>query len=148
VAGNMGWMLSPVLARLLDAHVVATPAPDPKGSWMYHPNGLYNVLSWVRDRYGNPPVHITENGTTVDPIDDTERIEFIRDHLVAAHRAIDDGIDLRGWFVWAVMDTWEFGRGFKPYGLIRIDYETLERTLRKSASWYRDVIGANGFDLP
>jgi beta-glucosidase len=146
--GEMRWLLPPVLSRLLDAHVVSTPGPEPRGTWMYNPRGVFNVLSWLRERHGNPPVHITENGTTVAGVEDTERIEYIRDHLIAAHKAIDAGIDLRGWFVWAVMDTWEFGRGFQPYGLIQVDYETLARTPRNSASWYRDVIAVNGFDAP
>jgi beta-glucosidase len=144
---SMDWLVGP-LGELLDVHVVAEPAPPPKGSWYHHPEGLANVLAWVSERYGNPPVQITENGMTAHEVDDSERIEFIRDHLIVAHRLIGEGIDLRGWHVFALLDTWEFTRGFQPYGLIKIDYETLERTIRKSGYWYRDVMVANGFDMP
>jgi beta-glucosidase len=146
-ATSMDWLLGP-LGELLDVHMVAEPAPPPKGSWYHHPEGLANVLTWLRERYGNPPVQITENGMTVDDVDDHERIEFIRDHLVVAHRLIDEGIDLRGWHLFALMDTWEFARGFQPYGLIKVDFETLERTIRTSGYWYRDVMAANGFVVP
>jgi beta-glucosidase len=121
------------------------PAP-PKGSWYHHPEGLANVLRWLSDRYGNPRVQITENGLTVADVDDARRVEFIRDHLVVAHRLIEEGVNLVGYHHFSLMDSWEFRRGFQPYGLIKIDYETLERTVRTSAYWYRDVMADNGFD--
>ena len=142
------WMLGSVAEHLLDIHLVPQPGPPPNGSWLYNPDGVVNVLTWLSERYGDHPVYITENGTTVAEVDDVAKIEYIRDHLIAAHRAIAEGIDLRGWFVWAVMDTWEFSRGFQPYGLIKIDHGTLKRTVRSSGYWYRDVISANAVEGP
>jgi beta-glucosidase len=142
---SMDWLLDP-MGELLDVHLVVEPAPPPKGSWYHHPEGLANVLRWLRDRYDNPRVQITENGLTVADVEDARRVEFMRDHLVVAHRLIEEGVNLVGYHHFSLMDSWEFRRGFQPYGLIKIDYETLERTIRTSASWYRDVMADNGFD--
>jgi beta-glucosidase len=111
------------------------------------------VLGWIRDRYGNPPIIVTENGVAFDDqvvdgrVDDPERIEYLRDHFIAAHDAIQQGVDLRGWYVWALLDTWEFSLGFKGrFGLIHVDYETLARTVKDSGRWFARVMADNGFD--
>jgi beta-glucosidase len=124
--------------------------------WPIRPEGLINVLRWLRDRYGNPSIIVTENGgaftdtvTGDGTVDDPERLAFIRDHLVAAHAAIEEGIALRGWYVWSLLDTWEFWLGVQArFGLIHIDYDTLKRTVKTSGRWFRDVMADNGFEAP
>jgi beta-glucosidase len=118
-------------------------------------DGLRAGLTSVRDRYGNPPAYIVEIGTAVKDsvrngkVNDPKRIAYLRDHLIAAHAAIGDGVDLRGAFIWSLLDGWEFNDGLSlRYGLIHVDYETQHRTIKASGHWYRDVIAANGFDLP
>jgi beta-glucosidase len=143
------------LAGLLQAKM--TPASDRKTSlgWPIHPEGATRILKWISDRYGNPPIILTENGVAFEDqvvdgrVDDPERIEYLRDHFVAAHRAIEDGVDLRGWYVWALLDTWEFSLGFKGrFGLIHVDYESQRRTVKDSGRWFAQVMANNGFDTP
>jgi beta-glucosidase len=124
--------------------------------WPIRPQGLVNVLRWIRDRYDNPPVIVTENGGAFDDVvtpdgrvEDAERLAYIRDHLMAAHAALEEGIDLRGWYVWSFLDTWEFWLGLSArFGLVHIDYETLRRTVKSSGRWFAGVMAANGFEAP
>jgi beta-glucosidase len=98
------------------------------------------------------PLYVTENGAAFEDevsggrVHDPERIGYLRAHLSAAHRALADGVDLRGYFAWSLLDNfeWAFGYG-RRFGLIRVDYRTQERTPKDSAFWYRDVIAAGGF---
>jgi beta-glucosidase len=122
--------------------------------WPIQPEGTYENLVGLSERYGHPPMYVTENGaafndTVVDgAVHDERRIAYIRDHLIHAHRAIADGVDLRGWCVWSLLDTYEFWLGTSArFGLVHIDWETSDRTIRDSAYWYRDVIKNNGFDV-
>jgi beta-glucosidase len=110
---------------------------------------------WIADRYGNPPIIVTENGAAFDDtvadgnVLDDQRIEYLRDHFVAAHDALDQGVDLRGWYVWALLDTWEFSLGFKGrFGLIHVDYDTLTRTVKDSGRWFADVMANNALEVP
>ena len=76
---------------------------------------------------------------------DPDRVDYLDGHLRAAHRAIADGVDLRGYFVWSLLDNFEWAYGYsKRFGLIYVDYETLERTPKDSARWYAQVTRANG----
>jgi beta-glucosidase len=137
--------------RLLDAGLPRTGGPG--FSWPINPQGVGRVMRWLSDRYDNPPIYMTENGATYPDVvvdghvDDHERIAYIRNHLIAAHQAIADGIDLRGWFVWSLLDTWEYMVGLTArFGLVHVDYETQRRTIKDSGWWYRDVISDNGFE--
>ena len=78
-------------------------------------------------------------------VHDPARIDFLRRHFTAAHQAIQDGVDLRGYFVWSLLDNFEWAYGYtKRFGLVHVDYETQRRTLKDSALWYSSVIAANG----
>ncbi len=120
--------------------------------WEVYPDGLYNLLARVHETYAPGPLYVTENGaayhTAPDEdgrIRDTRRIEYVHGHLVAAHRAIEDGIPLAGYFLWSLMDNYEWSFGYNQrFGIVWVDYETLERTPKDSALWYRDVIARNG----
>jgi beta-glucosidase len=108
------------------------------------PEGLTGLLTSLRERYGGalPPVHITENGCSYDGIHDTERIEYLRAHVDALSEAMAAGVDVRGYFVWSLIDNFEWAGGYQPrFGLVHVDYETQQRTPKDSFAWYRDLIG-------
>ena len=104
------------------------------------------------ERYGDvlPPLYVTESGCSyADAPDehgrvrDQRRIDYLAAHVRSARQAIDDGIDLRGYFVWSIMDNFEWAAGFgQRFGLVHVDYETLDRTKKDSFFWYRDLISA------
>lgn len=115
------------------------------------PGGLHTALVALRDTYGNKPVYLAEIGTAGDDrltdgeVHDHDRIRYLRDHLIATHRAIQDGVDLRGAFVWGLLDGWEFYDGLSlRYGLVHVDHRTKRRTIKASGHWYRTVATANG----
>ena len=121
--------------------------------WEVYPKALTDVLVWVRDRYGNTPLFVTENGAAFeDPsvvpgemVDDPLRVAYLRDHLLATHRAIEQGVNLRGYFVWSLLDNFEWSAGYsKRFGLHHVDFSTQRRTPKSSARFYGDVIRTHG----
>jgi beta-glucosidase len=120
--------------------------------WPIDPSGLTEILLRVHREYGPLPLFVTENGAaypdTVDPegrVPDPERIAYLRGHLEAAHDAVRAGVDLRGYFVWSLLDNFEWAEGYgKRFGIVHVDYPTQRRTLKESAHWYRRVIAAGG----
>lgn len=87
---------------------------------------------------------VSEDGRCHDP----QRIDFLSRYLKELGRAIADGIDVRGYFLWSVLDNFEWAEGYKErFGIIHVDFETQTRTLKDSAYWYRDLIQAGGFNL-
>jgi beta-glucosidase len=121
--------------------------------WEVYPDGLTAALLWVRQTYGDIPLYITENGAAFyDPpkpvdgaVDDPLRLLYYREHLRAAHAALCQGVDLRGYFAWSLLDNFEWSLGYaKRFGLIHVDYETLERTPKSSARFYAEVIRSAG----
>lgn len=135
---------------LLHASAAEREVPKTQMGWEIDPTGLFDVLTWINQTYGGPPMYITENGAAFEDvvdaagdIDDADRLAYIEGHLREAHRAIAGGVDLRGYFVWSLMDNFEWARGYElRFGVVRVDYETLERTIKRSGRWYRDVISA------
>ena len=138
----------------LNAETVRQPqATYTETGWEVYPQAFTDVLDWVRERYGNPPVYITENGSAFyDPpeaengrVDDPLRQSYMRSHIKAVHQAIENGSDIRGYFTWSLMDNLEWALGYsKRFGLVHINYETLERTPKESAKLYRQIIETNG----
>lgn len=113
--------------------------------WAVVPDGLREQLVLLKNRFGDrlPPVYITENGCSYDGLDDGRRIDFLDGHLRSLHQAIDAGVDVRGYFTWSLTDNIEWVEGAaQRFGLVHIDYETLERTPKASYAWYRDAIAA------
>ncbi|WP_326690463.1 GH1 family beta-glucosidase [Streptomyces sp. NBC_01795] len=112
--------------------------------WAVVPEGLPETLRTFRERYGDrlPPVMITENGCAYpDPVHDRGRVDFLRAHLCALHEAVAEGIDVRGYFVWSLMDNFEWAEGYRQrFGLVHVDYGTLERTPKDSFRWLRHVL--------
>ncbi|MCP1170224.1 GH1 family beta-glucosidase [Limimaricola litoreus] len=118
---------------------VEGPLPKTQMGWEIHPEGLHHFLLRARDALGTVPVYVTENGMaradTLDAgaVDDPERTAFIFDHLGAMHRAIADGVDLRGFFYWSLLDNYEWAFGYeKRFGLVHVDFETQARTPKAS----------------
>ncbi|GAA0612397.1 GH1 family beta-glucosidase [Kutzneria viridogrisea] len=108
------------------------------------PDGFRQFLLELRDRHGSalPPVYITENGCSYDGVDDQQRIEFLDGHLRALHAAMRQGVDVRGYFVWSLLDNFEWSKGYQPrFGLVDVDYTTQCRTPKSSFHWYRALIG-------
>jgi beta-glucosidase len=121
-----------------------------------YPEALTRVLVWVKDRYGNRPMYITENGAAFDDpphvdvgrVDDPLRVWYLREHLRAAHDAIAQGVDLRGYFAWSLLDNFEWAFGYsKRFGIVHVDFDTLARTPKSSARFYADVIRSHGAAL-
>lgn len=115
--------------------------------WPVVPEGLTELLTGMRERYGDrlPPVVITENGCSYEGVDDQERIAYLDGHIRALHRAVEAGVDVRGYFVWSLMDNFEWAEGYaRRFGLVHVDFETLARTPKASYAWYRDLLRAQG----
>lgn len=121
--------------------------------WPVTPQGLTDTLTWVRERYGDIPLFITENGAAFyDPpvangtiVEDPLRCAYYREHLRAVHAAISQGVDVRGYFAWSLLDNFEWAQGYsKRFGLVHVDFETQRRTRKASALMYRDIIRTNG----
>ncbi|WP_405925642.1 GH1 family beta-glucosidase [Streptomyces sp. NBC_00035] len=111
--------------------------------WPVVPEALTELLTGFRERYGDrlPPVVITENGCSYEGIDDQERITFLDGHVRALHRALEAGVDVRGYFVWSLLDNFEWAEGYaRRFGLVHVDYGTLERTPKASYAWLRDAL--------
>jgi beta-glucosidase len=121
--------------------------------WEVFPRGLSDVLIWVKERYGNLPLYVTENGAAFfdppsiqgDRVEDPLRVDYLRTHLTAVHDAIEGGADVRGYFVWSLLDNFEWSHGYsKRFGIVHVDFETQRRTPKDSALFYADVIASNG----
>jgi beta-glucosidase len=116
--------------------------------WEVYPDALYEVLSRVNRDYGPRSIYVTENGVAFPDVlppsgvvDDPERIEYLHDYLFAAQRAVEEGVPLHGYFVWTLMDNFEWAHGFsKRFGLIYVDYPTQARFVKGSGHWYRQMI--------
>ncbi|WP_284581254.1 GH1 family beta-glucosidase [Streptomyces sp. 2P-4] len=120
--------------------------------WPVVPDGLRELLTGMHRRYGDrlPPLYVTENGCSYgdgpDPVTgrvaDARRIAYHDGHLRALHRAMEEGVDVRGYFVWSILDNFEWAEGHRQrFGLVHVDYATLRRTPKDSYAWYRGVIG-------
>ncbi|WP_157250937.1 GH1 family beta-glucosidase [Nonomuraea typhae] len=119
--------------------------------WPVVPDGLRELLTGLKDRYGErlPPLYITENGCsqpdTVGPdgtVHDPERIAFLDGHLKAVQRARDEGVDVRGYFVWSLLDNFEWAEGYNQrFGLVHVDFATLRRTPKSSYHWFKAHLG-------
>ena len=122
--------------------------------WGFYPSGMRNVLLRVKDVVGQLPIYITENGCAVpdvpdldDYVEDRERVNYLRQHLIELHKAIQQGVNVKGYFIWSLMDNFEWASGFGPrFGIVRTNYDTQERTPKLSARWYAEVIKQNGVD--
>ena len=113
-------------------------------NWEIYPKGIFHVLKELK-RY-NTPIYITENGLA--DTKDAKREKFIKEHLRWIWQAIQDGVDVRGYFYWSLLDNFEWAHGFEPrFGLVGVDYETMERKIRPSAWEYKRICETNSLFL-
>jgi beta-glucosidase len=117
--------------------------------WEVYPDGLYELLVQLRDDYDVPPLYVTENGAAFPDhrmngtVEDPARTAYLESHLRSISRALEAGVPVHGYFVWSLLDNFEWARGFsKRFGIVYVDYETLERVPKASYRWYRDFIAA------
>ncbi|MFF2521288.1 GH1 family beta-glucosidase [Streptomyces liangshanensis] len=121
-----------------------TPGERTAMGWTIDPEGLYELLLRVKREHPGLPMMITENGAAFDDyagpdgeVRDPERIAYLRAHLAAAHRAIEAGADVRGYFLWSLLDNFEWAYGYgKRFGMVYVDYATQRRIPKSSAHWY------------
>ena len=139
------------------AHAGKPPSPASQGAplltdmgWEVSPAGLTELLTRLRRDYRLPPVFITENGAAFRDllengrVEDEARRQYLESHMHAAADAIDRGVDLRGYFVWSLLDNFEWSSGLrKRFGLYYVDYETQARIPKRSANWYAAVAAAD-----
>ena len=130
-----------------------TRATYTETGWEVFAQGLTDTLVWVKERYGNPPVYVTENGAAFfdpptaegDRVEDPLRVAYLRKHIGAIHAAVRSGVNLRGYFVWSLLDNLEWSHGFsKRFGIVHVDFATQKRTPKDSARFYSQVIATNG----
>jgi len=135
------------------AFTTAVDTPTSNG-WPVEPGGLTDALVRLARDYDPPPLYVHESGGAfpdkVAPdgrIHDDDRLAYLDAHLRAAHDAIAAGVDLRGFFVWSLLDNFEWAEGFSQrFGIVHVDFATQRRTPKDSALWYREVMAANGLD--
>ena len=122
--------------------------------WPVEPEGLKEILVRIKENYKGLPIYVTENGRAVndyiDPegdVDDEERVSYLDAHFRAAHEAMEQGVDLRGYMVWSFLDNFEWAEGYsKRFGIVFVEYGTQRRVPKSSARWYSDVIRRNGLE--
>lgn len=134
---------------------VDTGRPKTDRGWTIVPEGFREMLLTVKERYGDRPVYIMENGASYGngveadgQVHDKERIAYHRSYLQALHQAIQQGVDVRGYFIWTLMDNFEWAEGFQSrFGLIHTDFATQKRTIKDSGKFYREVALANALKV-
>src|SRR5215207_8404403 len=122
--------------------------------WPVEPDGLTEIMVRIKEDYADLPIYVTENGRAVhdyiDPegdVDDEERVSYLDAHFRAAHEAMEQGVDLRGYMVWSLLDNFEWAEGYsKRFGIVFVEYGTQRRVPKSSARWYSDVIRRNGLE--
>jgi beta-glucosidase len=118
-------------------------APRTTMNWAIRPEGLYRVITQAHDRYKLPAIYITENGAAFDDhvqdkaVHDEGRQSYLKSHIAAVLQARDEGVPVQGYFVWSLLDNFEWALGYsKRFGIVHVDYETQERTIKDSGLWY------------
>ena len=124
--------------------------PTTDWDWLIYPEGMYDMIMRIKNQYPNyKAIYITENGMGYKDdfedgiIFDEPRIDYIKQHLEWLLKSVEDGANVKGYFVWSLMDVFSWSNGYnKRYGLFYVDYETQKRYPKLSAYWYRQVIDA------
>ncbi|MFC6082083.1 GH1 family beta-glucosidase [Sphaerisporangium aureirubrum] len=140
-------------AELPFEDVGITGHPTTSFGWPVVPDGLRELLTSLRARYGDalPPVYVTENGCSQPDdlaadgtVDDQDRITYLDGHIGAVRAAMDQGVDVRGYYVWSLLDNFEWAEGYtQRFGLVHVDFATQERTPKASYHWLRDRLAAH-----
>jgi beta-glucosidase len=158
--GHSGGAERPTASPWIGSEDIAFPSrglPRTAMGWEVNPEGLGTLLVRLGEEYPSlPPLYITENGAayedTLDAdgaVHDEERARFILDHVAAVGEAIDQGADVRGYFVWSLLDNFEWSWGYgKRFGIVRVDYGSFERTVKDSGKAYAELIAAAKRNIP
>lgn len=133
----------------------APPEERTEMGWEVYPKGLYDLLNRIHFEYAPPKLYVTESGCSyLDGPDDEgrvadeRRIDYLQDHVAAVHGALENGVNVAGYFVWSLLDNFEWERGYtQRFGIVYVDYETQDRYLKDSAFWYQDVIAASSLEV-
>ena len=134
-----------------DVEFVVQPGPYTEMGWNIAPDGLEELLVSLHEQFPKQTLMVTENGAAFPDVvvetdagkrvPDVDRTDYLNRHFTAAHRAIARGVDLQGYFVWSLLDNFEWGWGYtKRFGIVRVDYETQERIVKDSARWLQELI--------
>ena len=140
---------------LYDKGVRVQPVPGAEHTavgWEVHAPALYRLLNKLSRRYPLPPVYITENGAAFQDelnadsrVHDPRRLNYLREHIAQVHHALEDGVDVRGYFLWSLMDNFEWSHGYSArFGITYVDFPTQRRIVKDSGEWYAQVIARNG----
>ncbi|MFG1925468.1 GH1 family beta-glucosidase [Cryptosporangium sp. NPDC048952] len=137
-----------------DVEFLATDPPHTDMGWNIDPQGLEDLLVELGTRYPDQPLMVTENGAAFPDvvsedghIHDAERTDYVRRHLRAVANVREKGVDVRGYFLWSLLDNFEWSYGYsKRFGIVRVDYDTLERTPKDSALWYASLVRSRTLD--
>jgi beta-glucosidase len=138
-----------------DVEKLDTGRPKTRMGWEIDASGLYDVLRRVTDDYDAPPLYVTENGAAFadevsadGQVHDPDRVRYLDEHFRAAKQAIDAGVDLRGYFVWSLLDNFEWSWGYdRRFGIVRVDFDTQQRTVKDSGRWLAGVARANALSV-
>ncbi len=131
-----------------DVELLPVPPPHTAMGWNIRPDALEELLLALDNAYPDQPLMVTENGAAFDDelsadgrVHDTARVAYLHSHIAAVLRAREAGVDLRGYTAWSLLDNFEWSYGYaKRFGIVHVDYETLQRTPKDSALWYRELI--------
>jgi beta-glucosidase len=140
--------------NLVSAKGTINPVPGAEYTemgWEVCAPALRRLLNKINAEYSLPPIYITENGaafkdqvTADGKVHDERRLDYLRQHFIQTHLAIQDGVDVRGYFVWSLLDNFEWAHGYtKRFGLVHVDFDTQERMIKDSGEWYRSVTASN-----
>ncbi len=124
--------------------------PRTEMNWGISPKAVYYTLKHSQDNFPGIPMYITENGMACDDVEtdrgevlDVDRLEYLRTHLEMCSKAVSDGINLKGYFLWSLMDNFEWAWGYtKRFGIVRVNYSNMARTVKLSGKYYSSVIKA------
>jgi beta-glucosidase len=139
---------------LLDVEQVDMGYQKTDIGWNIYPEGFYKLLTYVTEQYGQIPIYITENGSCYndEPIDgrvkDEGRISYLKQHLTSLKRSMDSGVNIKGYITWSLMDNFEWAEGYSMrFGIVFVNYKTLERIKKDSFYWYKQTIRNNWFEI-
>ena len=122
--------------------------------WPVYSEGFYKLLTYIHQQYGEVPIYITENGACYNHevengiVNDQPRIDYLKKHLTALHRAMKSGVPIKGYILWSLLDNFEWAEGYsKRFGAVHVNYRTFERTKKESYYWYQQTVHNNWFEI-
>jgi beta-glucosidase len=129
------------------APLIDSDLPRTTMGWEVDPDGLRDLLLWIHETYDAPSIYVTENGAAFDDqleagaVHDVERTSYLERHVAAVAQAMDRGVDVKGYFVWSLLDNFEWAFGYEQrFGIVHVDFASQARTIKDSGLWYRDTI--------